>query len=198
MKPIDFGADGVNGCLDKHGRIVALNFYHAQHGYVTLTTADPFPDALRYDQAAVRAYRSSFATLDGFGILPQAPIDECITVNGEGTLPQTTLMLNDGRRLMGETLVDQAITYQRWCWGSATGEVKFVGRLSLQRCAYTQLTEGGVIQAPAVESRVSSARSASITRRSPHGRSKTRRCPPRSASQHRSSASRTCRKRTAQ
>jgi hypothetical protein len=54
-KPLDFGAYGVNGSLDSFGRLIALNTFHPRHGYVTLTSADPFPEPERYNPAAVRA-----------------------------------------------------------------------------------------------------------------------------------------------
>src|SRR5690606_18115059 len=58
VKPLDFGADGIIGSIDRNRRVVALNTYHPQHGFVTLTAADPFDEARRYDQAAVRDYRA--------------------------------------------------------------------------------------------------------------------------------------------
>ncbi|MBK8034379.1 MAG: hypothetical protein IPK17_33745 [Chloroflexi bacterium] len=81
MKPLDFGANGINGSVDQSGRIIALNFYHPEHGYVTLTSADPFPDDQRYDVAAVRAYRKSLAELEGFGVQFDVPIQSVHSEN---------------------------------------------------------------------------------------------------------------------
>jgi hypothetical protein len=57
FKPLDFGGDGVTGSVDAYGRIIALNCYHPRHGYMTLSSAPPFPESERYNPAAVRAYR---------------------------------------------------------------------------------------------------------------------------------------------
>lgn len=125
MKPLDFGGGGINGSLDANGRIIALNFYHPEYGYVTLTSADPFPDDKRYDQAAVRAYRKSLTELEGFGFSEENI--QTYVVNG--CVVQT-------------------------CRTEPDAVPRFRGRFSLQRCAYTQLTEGGPIPAPPVHTRL--------------------------------------------
>ena len=73
-KPLDFGADGVIGSVDASGRLIALNTYHEQVGFVTLTTADPFPESQRYNPEAVRHYRAGLALLDGFGPQFASPV----------------------------------------------------------------------------------------------------------------------------
>ena len=76
-KPLDFGADGITGSMDAEGRIIALNTYDPVHGYITLTSAEPFPDEDRYDPAKVRAYRAGLAKMTGFGwenLTPQPPL----------------------------------------------------------------------------------------------------------------------------
>lgn len=151
-KPYDFGANGINGSVDAHGRLIALNFYHAEHGYVTLTSADPFPDDQRYDQAAVRAYRRSLAELDGFGVTFDEPVKWVYTRNGAGSMVSSGIRFEDRADATGSTFVYGLTTYQRWTFGGKGA--RFKGRLSLQRCAYTQLTEGGVIPAPPVETHV--------------------------------------------
>lgn len=153
MKPVDFGANGINGSVDQHGRIIALNFYHPEHGYVTLTSADPFPDDKRYDVAAVRAYRKSLAALEGFGVQFDVPIQSVEeTGNGLGATAFTRITFKGGRSADVQTFVYQAAVYQHWRLNGVTAHFK--GRLSLQRCAYTQITEGGVIPAPPVETHV--------------------------------------------
>ncbi|MBK8034378.1 MAG: hypothetical protein IPK17_33740 [Chloroflexi bacterium] len=51
-------------------------------------------------------------------------------------------------------------TYQRWKLNDIPARIQ--GRLSVQRCAYTQITEGGVIPAPPVETNVTFDRHGSI------------------------------------
>ncbi|MBK8025833.1 MAG: glycoside hydrolase family 125 protein [Chloroflexi bacterium] len=154
MKPADFGANGINGSVDAHGRIIALSFYQPEHGYVTLTTADPFPDDKRYDQPAVRAYRAGLAALDGFGVEFDSPVKWVYTQAQSGVTPDvaTGLRFQDRTNATGMTFVYGITAYQRWRLNGKSA--RFTGRLSLQRCAYTQLTEGGVIPAPPVETSV--------------------------------------------
>ncbi len=152
MKPRDFGANGINGSVDQQGRIIALNFFHAEHGYVTLTTADPFPDDQRYDVPAVRAYRKSLAELEGFGVEFDAPTERVWTTNWVESTTRTGFKFTSGETVIGDTFVYGVTTYQRWKLAGVSAHFK--GRLSLQRCAYTQLTEGGVIPAPPVETHV--------------------------------------------
>ncbi|MBK9747689.1 MAG: glycoside hydrolase family 125 protein [Chloroflexi bacterium] len=149
MKPLDFGANGINGSVDQSGRIIALNFYHPEHGYVTLTSADPFPDNRRYDVAAVRAYRKSLAELEGFGVQFDAPIQRVWTSNWVESTTRTGFKFSSGETIIGDTFVYGVTTYQRWKLAGLPA--RFKGRFSLQLCAYTQLTEGGVIPAPPLE-----------------------------------------------
>ncbi len=160
MKPLDFGANGINGSVDQSGRIIALNFYHPEHGYVTLTSADPFPDDQRYDVSAVRAYRKSLAELEGFGIQFDAPIQSVQTENRYGSTVHTKIIFEDTRSVEADTFVYGVTTYQRWKLNGIKARIQ--GRLSVQRCAYTQITEGGVIPAPPVETHVTFDRHGSI------------------------------------
>jgi hypothetical protein len=148
VKPLDFGGAGVNGSVDAYGRLVALNTFHARHGYVTLTTADPFPRDRWRDQAAVRAYRAGLAALQGFG--PAVGITASQAFLLDGVIPHVQLTLADGARAEVTTLAHAGGAFQRW---QIDGVIpRWRGRLSVQRCAYTQLTEGGPIPMPPVES----------------------------------------------
>jgi uncharacterized protein len=159
MKPLDFGGNGINGSLDANGRIIALNFYHPEYGYVTLTSADPFPDDKRYDQAAVRAYRKSLTELEGFGFT----FDEEITkrdfqsFSNYDIQPCADLEFKDKTRAaLFTSVLDDCVFHicDNYEFGMPP-RVRFKGRFSLQRCAYTQLTEGGPIPAPPVHTRLS-------------------------------------------
>jgi hypothetical protein len=141
IKPLDFGEMGVNGSVDAYGRLIALNTFHAQHGYVTLTTADPFPRDQWRDQAAVRAYRAGLATLRGFGPDVEVASSEAFLL--DGAIPCVRLELVDGARAEVTTLAHTGGAIQRWQIDGAIP--RWRGQLSVQRCAYAQLTEGGPI-----------------------------------------------------
>ncbi len=144
MKPLDFGGGGVTGSVNADGRLIALNFYHPQHGYVTLTSAAPFPEAERYHPAAVRAYRAGLVAQDGFGVRFDPPVERQSARLIESAIPQIELRFAEGEA--------SVITF-----ACAQGAVQLIdappgtrwgGRLCLQRCAYTQLTEGGPLPMP--------------------------------------------------
>lgn len=63
-KPLDFGKGLVTGSVAPDGTLLALSAYDQTHGYLTLGGSGPFPDRLRHDPGAVRAYRSGLAGWD--------------------------------------------------------------------------------------------------------------------------------------
>lgn len=146
-KPLDFGAGGLTGSMDADGRIIALNCYDPVHGYVTLTSAQPFPDADRYDAQKVRAYRRSLTLLQGFGLASNTEITGRDSKIWDDMLPVAELRYADGSSATVRTWGAGLVAVQQWETRSSSGFL-FRGRLSLQRSAYTQLTEGGVISAP--------------------------------------------------
>lgn len=152
-KPLDFGADGINGSLDAYGRLIALNTSHPQYGYVTLTSADPFPEAERYNPASVRAYRAGLAGLQGFGVTFDETVISAEASLLEDVLPHIRLGLADGSSAEVTTFSSAGGVFQQW---EVTGSpvMRWSGRVSLQRCAYTQLTEGGPIPPPPIETHV--------------------------------------------
>lgn len=153
MKPLDFGGGGVNGSVDTQGRMIALNFYHHVYGYVTLTTAEPFPEDQRYVPAAVRAYRSSLAALTGFGVyFNLQEIESAESRMLENAIPQVRLALSDGGSALVTTWAERGGAVQRWAIKGA--QARWGGKVALQRCAYTQLTEGGPLTPPPVQMRV--------------------------------------------
>ncbi|NJL94028.1 MAG: hypothetical protein HC915_10000 [Anaerolineae bacterium] len=162
-KPLDFGARGITGSLRSDGRLLALNAYHPQHGYQTLTSAPPFPDADRHNPAAVRAFRRSLAeeptptdplSNRGFGLQFAAPITEHAAYLLEDAIPYLRLRLADGRQVEVITFVPESADapdlVQLW-QVTPSGPLRWSGSLALQRCAYTQLTEGGVLPLPPLE-----------------------------------------------
>jgi uncharacterized protein len=146
-KPLDFGGEGVTGSVDRDGRLIALNTRHPEHGYVTLTTAEPFPEDRRYDSNAVRAYRARLVTLPGFGLYFDEEPARCEAHLLESAIPRIRLMFPSGGQAQITTFAHNGGAVQICdCDGFAP---RWRGTVSVQRCAYTQLTEGG--PAPPVE-----------------------------------------------
>ncbi len=154
VKPLDFGADGVTGSIDLNGHLIALNTYHPTYGYSTLTVAAPFSDALRYRPAAVRAYRASLATMTGFGptCTRYALHRQAYLLND--AIPQLDFELENEGRVITTTFATQGGAFQQWTFENVPTPITWRGTLALQRCAYTQLTEGGPLPAPPVVANV--------------------------------------------
>lgn len=141
IKPLDFGKDGVCGSIDTQGNLIALNIYHAKEGYVGLTTGALFSTADRYDQQAVRRYRNKWATTQGFGpAFNQEIIGSSATLLANA-IPEVTLIFADGSKAITTIVPCEHGAVQRWQFFNITPEWR--GNLSVQRAAYSQLTEGG-------------------------------------------------------
>lgn len=152
QKPLDFGDKGVVGSIDSDGRIIALNTCHTHAGMVTFTVADPFPDSQRYEVAAVRAYRKGLTELAGFGPYFAAPIVQRQVELLEDVIPHIRLQFADSSYAEVTTFAYGGGAIQFWHFQGATPIWR--GRISLQRCAYTQITEGGTLAAMPVQSRL--------------------------------------------
>lgn len=150
-KPLDFGGDGLTGSVDAQGRLIAVNTYHAAYGYATLTAAEPFPEAARYDSAAVRAYRRGLAALDGFGPGFSQPLVHVLADHEQPVVPHLQLLFADGTQAECTTFVHEGGVIQ--LWSIPAHGVEWGGRLSLQRAAYTQITEGGPVPMPPLDLR---------------------------------------------
>ncbi len=148
IKPLDFGADGVIGSVDASGRLIALNTFHERAGFVTLTTADPFSESQRYNPEAVRYYRAGLALLDGFGPQFASPVTRRAARLLADAIPQVRLTLAEGALATMTAWAGGGGAFQRW---TVNAPYRWRGRLSLQRCAYTQLTEGGPLPTPPVQ-----------------------------------------------
>ena len=115
---------------------------------MSLTTADPFPEDQRYNPAAVRRYRAGLAQLDGFGPLETGKVIRRAASLLADAIPQVRLTFEDGRQAVMTAWAQGGGAFQRWEFDATP---TWRGRLSLQRCAYTQLTEGGPVPMPAIE-----------------------------------------------
>lgn len=154
-KPLDFGGNGgITGSIDRYGRITAINMYHNKHGYVTLTAAEPFPEDQRYNPQVVREYRRSLVDLDGFGLHFDLNIIKTEAWMLEDAIPHIRLTFENGATAECTTFVPENNPkglLQLWQFSGHEVPMRWSGRVSLQRAAYTQLTEGGPIFPPRVE-----------------------------------------------
>ncbi len=145
IKPLDFGGNGITGSVDVMGRLIALNQYHSIGGYVSLSVMPHFTEADRYDQQAVRRYRASLAQLEGFGpYFSEEIIDQEAFLLAD-VIPHIELKFSNGGVVHMTLLVTEHGILQSWEFSGIQPDY-WGGHLSLQRCAYTQLTEGGPLQ----------------------------------------------------
>ncbi len=162
-KPLDFGNGLVAGSVNDQGRIIALNTYQPEHGYVTLTTMRPFPDDRWYDPAFVRQYRAeqASATMPGFGFsfgeqlsfpatcaidLPAMPAVELELATGVTANILTFAPLQDDKQPLSGAIQLCTITNQRA--EAYPLDYSWQGLLALTRASYAQLTEGGPLARP--------------------------------------------------
>lgn len=154
-KPLDFGREGISGCINQEGRIIALNAYHPEHGYVTLTSAPPFTESERYNPQMVRAYRRSLVQQVGFGLQFAAPIVSREAWLQDDLYPCVRLTLADGSQAECLTYPAQGQgVVQRWKFSEPQTQISLSGCIWLQRSAYTQLTEGGPIPLSTAETQI--------------------------------------------
>jgi len=152
-KPLDFGNRLLAGSVAADGRLTMLGTTHPEHGWIVLDGAEPFPDAQRNDQAAVRAYRARLAA-------PDAP---AFGLRFEGARAQSAELAGTSvplLRLAAGTVELEVVTaapvgefraraaVQRWTLRNTSSEAvelawRWQGGVSLARAAYTQLTERG-------------------------------------------------------
>lgn len=156
-KPLDFGNGRLAGSVAPDGRLLALGIYHPKHGYLTLSSAAPFPDEHRSDQAAVRAYRAALAqpAAPTFGLRPPAPSTAAEVFLLEDGVPQSRFAVGPVRvsvttwapRVSGDVV---SAALQVWQFQNPTGQSAALdytwdGTLTLSRANYTQLTESGAL-----------------------------------------------------
>lgn len=149
IKPLDFGGFGINGSITHEGRIIAINTYHPEHGYITLTSAPPFDEDKRYDPAAVRTYRKSLAEQYGFGFAFESPIVKREAFLIEDAIPYLRLTLQNGVVAQCVTITQSpSLVVQYWAVSDPDITVNITGTAWFTRCMYTQLTEGGTLPMP--------------------------------------------------
>lgn len=143
-KPLDFGGHGICGSIDRFGRIISLSKYHSEHGWAGFTSTKPFTDQDRYDQAAVRKFRADVAQTAGFGPLFEQSIETQKFALLGGAIPEVTTIFSGGSSVKVSTLTTEYGVIQRW--EISENSIDWGGNISVQRAAYSQLTEGGPLK----------------------------------------------------
>lgn len=143
-KPLDFGGHGICGSIDRFGRIISFSKYHSEHGWAGFTSTKPFTDQDRYDQAAVRKFRADVANTEGFGPLFDQNIETQKFGLLGGAIPEVSTIFSDGSSAKVTTLTTEYGVIQRW--EISSNSIDWGGNVSVQRAAYSQLTEGGPLK----------------------------------------------------
>lgn len=144
-KPLDFGRGGIMGSINRQGRLIALNAYHPEHGVVTMTSASPFPDESRYDGGLVRAFRRGLVAEDGFGLrFEQDIVQTQAHFMQDGAVRLSLTLADDTEGSCTLEVLPSLGIVQTWQFDRPM-KVRLGGRVWLQRHAYAQLTEGGVL-----------------------------------------------------
>ncbi len=161
-KPLDFGNGLVAGSVNEFGQLVALNTYHPEAGYITLSCQNPFPAEWRYQPEKVRQYRNKLASpnLPGFGLaFPQqtTPLTNCYI--DTPAVPRVEFQLENG---IAVNITSCALYFEAKSYPGAIQLVtitnphpeeidlplEWSGSLTLTTASYTQLTEGGPLPRP--------------------------------------------------
>ena len=151
IKPLDFHQGNITGSVNAYGRIVALNTYDAQHGYVTANAIPPFTEDQRYEQQQVRAYRQQFVESEGYGVHLPGDVLAMDAYLIEDIIPYLTFTLADGTQAACLTFAIPDGVCQMWRFSRQDIRFTVTGNIWLQRAAYTQLTEGGPVAMPSAQ-----------------------------------------------
>ncbi|MGB1288396.1 MAG: hypothetical protein ACPG7F_17815, partial [Aggregatilineales bacterium] len=154
VKPLDFGGDAITGSINTDGRFIAINTYHPEYGYMTLSSIPPFADEDRYDQQKVRAYRKSLVSDAGFGLEFEQEIIKREYYLIEDAVPFMRFTLADGTVAECVTKVHSTEVSQLWLFNKSPVKFRVTGDIRFMRAAYTQLTEGGFNPAPSTTTKI--------------------------------------------
>jgi hypothetical protein len=170
-KPLDIGCGRLTASIDPNGLFCSMNGYHSKQGYITCSSLPPFSNEKWYNSDDVRSYRKRIAgeirgdsEPAGFGVIP-VPADEAFEtrrfVDEDGNagiyyvgnelqvfsvyraaVIRNTPVIVQSLFIHNRSTIDQEV------------RIQIGGTLSLKRCAYGQLTEGGPIPMPASTNRI--------------------------------------------
>ncbi|RMG83091.1 MAG: hypothetical protein D6712_13580, partial [Chloroflexi bacterium] len=150
-KPLDFFGHVLTGSLTADARLLSINRYHPEHGYITLTATPPFDESKRYDSDAVRGYRAQLAIQEGIGLVVRDALHQREAFLLEDAIPHFRFSWESGATADVYTFTPPDYpdcVIQLWSCSQPLEFLSLNLECSLQRCAYTQLTEGGPMSPP--------------------------------------------------
>jgi hypothetical protein len=154
-KPLDVGNGIVSGTVAPNGRLHSLGMAHPVIGRLWLTSTEPFPEASRGDEDAVRRHRAALAARNrpSFGLsLLDVPADAFLD---EDSVPRAVYEDENGRIEVWTVAPAYRTGLVQLIRVTAGPKARILvpewsGRPRLGRADYTQITEGGTIPHPPV------------------------------------------------
>ncbi|HEX7064980.1 MAG TPA: glycoside hydrolase family 125 protein [Bacillales bacterium] len=159
-KTMDTGTGRITASLHPTGLIHSINGEHPEHGYMTLSPIGQFSNDKWYNSDFVRGYRKQLAEApNGFGVMPKVEWVNKEAFYAEGHYPRFVYEADGISAQATYYPVDDKISgflvYVLDVTNHGPEETKVPveigGTLSLNRCSYGQLTEGGPIPVPSLE-----------------------------------------------
>jgi hypothetical protein len=170
QKPIDIGNGQLSASIGVHGLVSSINRPHKTQGFITFTPIVQFPNDKWYESEFVRHYRRQLVQLseiegqwNGFGFKINHDADEQYVsiVDDQNVLFSYICedvkwhSLFEVMELDKQSYLVNTIKITNGCGEGVQFPFIFGGRMSLNRCSYGQLTEGGPIPIPPLENRMS-------------------------------------------
>jgi uncharacterized protein len=162
-KPIDAGIGGLTASINTNGFIHSINSFHSEQGYITVSSANQFPNDKWFDSSYVRQYRREHAeNKQGFGVVPDIPFENVNSYHIENTFP---CFQYEWQGVSFESTFFP-VEHDNSCYfihdlkitnhDASENRIPFKigGIFSLNRCSYGQLTEGGPILLPDLENKL--------------------------------------------
>ncbi len=143
-KPLDIGTEDFVASIDLSGKLINFGKYHQKQGFAGFTVIKPFEQSDRYSEVEVRKFRKSVANSDGFGPKLEGDITnrECTLI--AGSFPKIKITNQHGDYAQSISVATQYGIIQQWI--SNKQHLNWCGNASVQRAAYTQITEGGPLE----------------------------------------------------
>ncbi|RQW09651.1 glycoside hydrolase family 125 protein [Paenibacillus rhizophilus] len=162
-KPLDVGCGQLSASIGEDGCIRSVNHVHPRHGFITLEPAEPFPNDKWYDSEYVRLYRRRLIDQGhtsegaaGFGIQPKGPEWKQEFFLALNHFPLIRFQRQNIEidavfipfQQDGQSGIIEQLTVTNCGDKPESVPLAVGGTLSLHRCSYGQLTEGGPIPIP--------------------------------------------------
>jgi uncharacterized protein len=156
-KPIDLGIERMSASINQDGLINSINTFHSTHGFITLTTMEQFPNDKWYESNYVRTYRKQMVEKGaGFGVKPLVHKEPEVFIDGKDPVFLYYFDSNNieiknrytAQLVKGKEKIIQLVEIENKSELVSEVSLQLGGFLSLNRCSYGQLTEGGPILVP--------------------------------------------------